>query len=101
MTSIISPDEFILASKDWDSFYKSLSGLEDKKTKVKGDIFDRLTQLYLKAAPIYKIKFKNVWLSKEIPAGIRKYLNLEKNDFGIDQIAETIDGEYWSIQAKF
>ena len=100
MKKTISPNQFITKAPDWKTFFQSLSELNET-SKVRGDIFDRLTQLYLQASPIYIMKFKNVWLIRQVPPRVRKLLNLPDYDFGIDQIAETFDGEYWSIQSKF
>ena len=100
MTTNISPNQFIIESPDWKTFFQSLSQL-DAIPKVKGDIFDRLTQLYLQASPIYQIKLKNVWLREEVPSSVKRKINFPDVDFGIDQVAETFDGEYWSIQSKF
>jgi superfamily II DNA or RNA helicase len=101
MTSTISPNKFIIESPDWKTFFQSVSELDSTKTTVKGDIFDRLTQLYLQTSPIYKIKLKNVWLREEVPSIVKRKINFPDGDFGIDQVAETFDGEYWSIQSKF
>jgi superfamily II DNA or RNA helicase len=100
MTSTTSPNQFIIEAPDWNSFFQSLSNL-DASTTDKGHIFDRVTQLYLQASPIYQIKLKHVWLLRQVPPRVRKLLNLPHDDFGIDQIAETFDGEFWSIQSKF
>ena len=99
MTTTISPNQFIIEAPDWKTFFQSLSEL-DGSTTDKGHIFDRLTQLYLQASPVYKMKLKNVWLGKEVPSSVKRKINFP-GDLGIDQIADTFGGEYWSIQAKF
>ena len=52
MTTTISPNQFIIEAPDWKTFFQSLSEL-DGSTTDKGHIFDRLTQLYLQASPVY------------------------------------------------
>ena len=59
MATNISPNQFIIEAPDWNSFFQSLSKL-NASTTVKGHVFDRLTQLYLQASPIYQIKLKHV-----------------------------------------
>ena len=64
-------------------------------------MFERLTQLYLQTTPEYRTELQDVWLLREVPADIRKRLNLPGPDEGIDLIARTRHGEYWAIQSKF
>jgi len=66
-------------------------------TKVKGDIFELLTRLYLQIDPRYVSKLKTVWLYNEVPTNTLKKLNLPTNDMGIDLIAETYSDEYWAM----
>ena len=104
---VLSIDEFIKNFRDWDSFFEYYCDPDffkdnpDFADKRKGDIFDRFTQLYLINAPEYRIKLKNVWLREEVPTNIKRKLNIPDNDFGIDQFAETHDGDFLSLQAKF
>ena len=79
------PDEFILSFSNWDNCFKRVSALE--KTKEKGDVFGRFTQLYLQAAPKYCLLPKKVW-KPDI-------------DFEIHFPAQTYDDQTWSIQFKF
>ena len=67
----------------------------------KGAVFERLTQLYLQTTPEYRTELQHVWLLREVPADIRRRLNLPGPDEGIDLIARTRRGEYWAIQSKF
>ena len=55
----MNPNDLILASSNWDEFFRSLSALE--KINDKGDVFERFTQLYLQAAPKYPRLLKKVW----------------------------------------
>ena len=68
----------------WEAFRE----LAEKQTvsKDKGDLFERLTQLYLITSPTYRSKLKNVWWcnNDELPERVRKKLNLPKDDEGID-----------------
>ena len=95
----LTPDDLILTSLNWDEFFDKVSEIEKKK--VKGDVFERFTQLYLLTAPKYGLLLKNVWLREEIPLDIRKRVGLPFDDFGIDGLAETHEGKFWSIQSKF
>ena len=95
----MSPDRFIAACKSWDDFWDRTRALSSETEK--GRAFERLTQLYLKTAPEYRTKLEHVWLLHEVPAAIRRGLNLPGPDEGIDLLARTRRGEYWAIQAKF
>ena len=68
-----------------------------------GDLFERLTQLYLQTHPTYRSKIKTVWWcnNDELPEEVRRKLNLPETDEGIDLLCETYDGEYWSVQSKY
>ena len=81
----MNPNDLILACSNWDAFFERVSSLE--KTKEKGDVFERFTQLYLQTAPKYRLLLKKVWKPDV--------------DFGIDFLAETYDKQTWSIQYKF
>ena len=91
--------QLILKSKDWKSFKKNLS-ITCYTPKDKGDAFELIVKLYLQTNVLYK-NLKNVWLLNEVPTKILKHLNLPNDDMGIDLIAKTKEGEYWSIQAKY
>ncbi|MBM3418854.1 MAG: hypothetical protein FJY17_08060, partial [Bacteroidetes bacterium] len=68
----------------------------------KGNLFEKLTELVLKTKPIYKSKYKNVWLLSEgIDEKLKKKINLPNADEGIDLLAETYSGAYCAIQCKF
>ena len=91
----------ISSSNSWQDLYDLLSKDKSLTDKVKGDIFERVTQAYLQTQPRYQSILKQVWLEKEIPQKIRKKLNLPMGDYGIDLVAETKKGGYWSIQSKY
>ena len=55
----MNPNDLILSSSNWDAFFEGVSTLE--KTKDKGDVFERFTQLYLQTAPKYRLLLKKVW----------------------------------------
>ncbi|MFM7875966.1 MAG: DEAD/DEAH box helicase [Microcystis panniformis] len=61
-----------------------------------GDKFERLILTYLKNDPMYKDRFRNVWLWMEWPK------RGNKPDTGIDLIAEEeATGDIWAVQCKF
>ncbi|MDY0192846.1 MAG: DEAD/DEAH box helicase family protein [Aliarcobacter butzleri] len=86
-------------TKNWFDFKNIIESFEF--TKNKGDLFESITKYYLLIEPIYKTKFKNVWLLREVPNDVKKYLNLPDKDEGIDLIAQTKEDEYWAIQCKY
>jgi predicted helicase len=93
------PDRYIASCTSWDDFYERTKTLPTHSAK--GAVFERLTQLYLQTTPEYCTELQHVWLLREVPADIRKRLNLPGPDEGIDLIARTRRGEYWAIQTKF
>ena len=84
--------------KNWKDFKLRNDPLLNKK---KGDRFEVFTKLCLEIHPTYKTQLKHVWLLKNVPANVQKYLKLPKSDEGIDLIAETKTGDYWAIQCKY
>ena len=58
-------DKEIRKCRSWDDFV----GLAERQrtTKNKGDLFERLTQLYLQSLPEYRTKLSNVWRLSEVP----------------------------------
>src|SRR5215813_8542612 len=92
-------DRFIASCKSWGDFYGRTKTLSTQGAK--GAAFERLTQLYLQTTPEYRTELQHVWLLREVPADIRRRLNLPGPDEGIDLIARTRRGEYWAIQSKF
>jgi len=75
-------DRFIAACGSWGDFWERTKKLPTESEK--GAAFERLTQLYLQAKPEYRTKLQNVWLLSEVPADIRRRLNLPGPDEGID-----------------
>ena len=55
----MNPNDLILSSSNWDDFFDRVSAQD--KTKDKGDVFERFTQLYLQTAPKYRLLLKKVW----------------------------------------
>ena len=94
-------DTLISKCRSWDEFVEMANSQD--KTKDKGDLFERLTQVYLQTSPTYESKLKNVYLlsEKTMPERLRNKLNLPDNDEGIDLICETRSGDYWSVQCKY
>ncbi|MDB9758354.1 DEAD/DEAH box helicase family protein [Gammaproteobacteria bacterium] len=94
-------DKTIKQCHSWNQFV-SLQNAQ-KNSTAKGDLFERLVQLHLLSSSQYKSKISHVWWPKyeKLPIWLSKHLNLAFPDEGIDLIAQTIDGDYWPIQAKY
>lgn len=102
MMATHSADRIITKCQSWEDFTKALSGFEGSKAKkLRGDAFERVAQLYLQIETVYVIRLKYVWLLREVPNQVRDHLKLSGEDEGIDLVAQTFDGEFWSIQAKY
>src|SRR5215210_3728856 len=92
-------DRLIGNCRSWAYFWAATASLSAKR---KGDVFERLVQLYLLTKPKYRTELSVVWLARsEVPADVRKQLNLPFTDEGIDLVAQTREGKLWAIQAKF
>ena len=91
-------DRFILDCPSWREFRARIEPLTQKE---KGDLFERVTQLYLKTEPEYQAILTDVWLLREVDARTRAEIGLPRNDKGIDLIARCRDGRYWAIQTKY
>jgi len=96
--NLLEADKIVRNLNSWDDFVDSASNLTKKE---KGDLFERFVQIYLSINPTYKNKLKNVWLGNELPLEIKDTLKAPDTDEGIDLYAETYDGKFWSIQAKY
>lgn len=67
------------------------------KQRDRGTAFEKIVVAYLKNEPIYKQKFKNVWMLNEVPA---KY-GISKRDTGVDIVAEDYADNLTAVQAKY
>ena len=65
----------------------------DSRPDVRGRQFERLCGWYLRNAPEYRDKIRNVWLWSDWPGAWAP-------DAGIDLVAEDRDGGLWAVQAK-
>ena len=93
------PDISILRNtKSWPDFVEAITPLRQDE---RGAAFEGLTELYLQIQPEYRTKLKTIWHHSEVPAKVRNKLSLPVQDFGIDLVAETYDGDYWAIQCKY
>ena len=96
-------DRLILNSNSWAEFTSQVDRLPNMTDR--GDVFERLVQLHMQTDPIYLAQYKEVWHADqskgELPASVRRHLNLPAGDEGIDLIALARNGEYTSIQAKY
>lgn len=99
MSALPRIDSVLRKCGSWDEF-RALVDLTEP-TKAKGDLFERLTQLYLLTHPEYRTTLKTVWRLEEVPPRLRNKLHLPSPDEGIDLIAETRRGEYWAVQCKY
>ena len=90
--------DIFLESNNWSEFKCNLQTLSNKE---KGDCFEHLTLLFLKLDPKYATLLNEVWFLSQVPTKVKQHLNLPNPDEGIDLIAQTKDGLYWSIQCKY
>ncbi len=82
----------------WSDVEKHLSTADNQ---TKGELFEQITESYLKWSPKYQVILKQVWRLKDIPTSVKSKLNIPHQDQGIDLIAETFEGKFWAIQCKY
>jgi predicted helicase len=90
-------DRFIVDCPSWAEFRARIAPLTKKE---KGDLFERVMQVYLQTEPEYRAALTNVWSLSEAPARVLAEIGLPRRDKGVDLIARHRDGTYWLIQAK-
>lgn len=91
--------KILSTTNDWGTFFSHANALAKHE---KGELFEKLTELVLLTKPVYKTRYKNVWLLRNgVDSRLRAKLNLPNVDEGIDLIAESYNGSYCSIQCKF
>ena len=92
-------DEFVAECQKW--YNSPAHTLTEMKTrdnkKIRGDIFEAFSILYLKYVKCYK----NVWLLKDLPIETLEKLNMKRQDMGIDIIVETEGGDFIAVQCKY
>ena len=94
--------KLLSSASSWGDLNKKLEELtKSGQAKFAGSTFELLVKYYLLTNPRYQSKLKNVWLLNEVKEVIKKKLNLPDQDEGIDLIAETKEGHFWAIQAKY
>ena len=82
----------------WNDFKSYTESLPN--TKSMGDAFEQLTKLYFQINPLYESIYDNIWLIDEVPEKDLQYLELPRQDLGIDLIAKS-GKEYHAIQCKY
>lgn len=63
----------------------------------RGTAFEKMVVAYLKNEPVYRQKFEDVWMLKDVPA---EY-HISKKDTGVDIVAKDREGKLTAVQAKF
>ena len=82
----------------WNDIETHLSTADNQ---TKGELFEQLTEHFLRWSPKYQVILKHVWRLKDVPTNIREKLKIPNHDQGIDLIAESYEGKYWAIQCKY
>ncbi len=82
----------------WSDIEKHLSTADNQ---TKGELFEQITENFLKWSPKYQVLLSKVWRLNDVPTAVKSKLNIPHQDQGIDLIAETFEGKYWAIQCKY
>ena len=93
---MINFDSLLIEKHSMKTFQDILKGfLEGSITeREKGGKFEQLMKGYLLTSPIYNTTLKQVWMWNEFPYRSQ----FGGKDLGIDLVALSYEGEYWSIQ---
>ncbi|MFC2618400.1 MAG: restriction endonuclease [Bifidobacterium dentium] len=67
---------------------------ESVDKRQQGTKWERAVQWFLTQDPAWRDRFDHVWMWDDAPT------NPDRQDTGIDLVAQDMDGEYWAIQAK-
>lgn len=65
--------------------------------KIRGDIFEEFTVLYLK----HVYSYKNVWRLEDVPDDVLTKLSMQRRDMGIDIVVQTANDTYIAVQCKY
>lgn len=77
------------------ALYDKYPGTDKQNDTLRGKEFEKLMKRFFEVDPLYRQRFKNVWLWMEYPNRNRKI------DTGVDLVARDIDGDDVGIQCKF
>lgn len=94
-------DKFIKMIDKVSTFDEFDNVLKPMNNEDKGNLFELFYKLYFTLIPVYKNKFKKIYLYKEIPIEISKKIGLPAKDKGIDGLVITTDDKYYAVQVKF
>jgi len=91
-------DEFLSEVKKWYEVpAHTLTEMRVRNNKkIRGDIFEEFSVLYLKFIKGYE----KVWLLSDLPDDLLVELKLKRQDMGIDIIVES-GNEYYAVQCKY
>jgi superfamily II DNA or RNA helicase len=88
----------LIKCSNWNDLQLAVATATDQE---KGAVFEELVKRVLTLHPTYRTKLERVWLRRDVPIDVALHLALPPGDKGIDLVARTFDGDYWTIQAKY
>mgnify|MGYP002856588043 FL=1 len=93
---------------DWESLKRKLEDSyntslqkDGNKSTLAGKLFEYFAKYYFICHPLYQNEFNNVWLFDEIPLDVKKSLNINHIDHGIDLVLKDKNNSYIAVQCKF
>ena len=92
------PAEVLRNCRSWTEFQSHVATLSKKE---KGDGFELLVVFALELHPLYATKLEKVWHHSAVPFEVREHLGIPLKDYGIDIVAQSFEGDYWGVQAKY
>lgn len=83
---------------NWSELEEAIESIVD--TTEKGDAFEQFVYLYLHFnRNLYEIE--TIYMRADIPDNVKRFLRLEKSDYGVDGVIVRKDGMMATYQAKF
>jgi predicted helicase len=74
----------------WNDIESHLSSADNQ---TKGELFEQITENFLKWSPKYRVILSQVWRLNDVPTSVKSKLNIPHQDQRINLIAETLEGK--------
>lgn len=88
-------------ASNWRELFENLAIHDQADSHVAGRRFEIFCKHFFLSNRRICRDYKNVWLQSEVPASIKRALNLASSDFGYDLVLQLIDGRLAVGQCKF
>lgn len=91
-------EQVLTAIENLPAMKNSVSG--SRNQRVRGIAFEQASKFFLENDPAYASQFQTVWMWEDSGNPLKSQVVI-KGDTGIDLVAKSQQGDYWSIQCKY